>query len=44
MSAPDTVSADEIRAAAEAIKAEGRSAPVTGRDPINQPMINNWVE
>ncbi|GAA3718598.1 bifunctional MaoC family dehydratase N-terminal/OB-fold nucleic acid binding domain-containing protein [Gordonia hankookensis] len=44
MSAPDTVSADEIRAAAEAIKADGRSAPVTGRDPINQPMINNWVE
>ncbi|AZG45997.1 bifunctional MaoC family dehydratase N-terminal/OB-fold nucleic acid binding domain-containing protein [Gordonia insulae] len=36
--------ATDIRAGAEAIKAAGRSAPVTGRDPINQPMINNWVE
>ncbi|RPA02521.1 bifunctional MaoC family dehydratase N-terminal/OB-fold nucleic acid binding domain-containing protein [Gordonia sp. OPL2] len=36
--------ADEIRAAADAIKAGGPSAPTKGRDPINQPMIHNWVE
>ncbi|MEE3849647.1 OB-fold domain-containing protein [Gordonia sp. LSe1-13] len=34
----------DILAAADAIKADGPSAPVTGRDPINQPMIHNWVE
>ncbi|MFW0793976.1 OB-fold domain-containing protein [Gordonia sp. CPCC 205515] len=33
-----------IRTAADAIKADGLSAPKAGRDPINQPMINNWVE
>lgn len=36
--------ADEIRAGLERIKADGESAPRAGRDPINQPMINNWVE
>ncbi|WP_439644636.1 bifunctional MaoC family dehydratase N-terminal/OB-fold nucleic acid binding domain-containing protein [Gordonia soli] len=36
--------ADTIRAVADEIIAGGRSAPVRGRDPINQPMINNWVE
>ncbi|GAB4582746.1 bifunctional MaoC family dehydratase N-terminal/OB-fold nucleic acid binding domain-containing protein [Nocardia sp. IFM 10818] len=36
--------ADEIRAAVEKIKAAGESAPRVGRDPVNQPMINNWVE
>ena len=35
---------EEIVAAADAIKARGASAPRAGRDPINQPMINNWVE
>ncbi|WP_431839839.1 bifunctional MaoC family dehydratase N-terminal/OB-fold nucleic acid binding domain-containing protein [Gordonia hongkongensis] len=49
MSAPelarDGVAGDEaIRAAAQEIIDAGPSAPVTGRDPINQPMINNWVE
>jgi uncharacterized OB-fold protein/acyl dehydratase len=39
-----TPSADELVAAAEKIKAQGASAPIHGRDPINQPMINNWVE
>ncbi|NMO00953.1 DNA-binding protein [Gordonia sp. TBRC 11910] len=34
----------EILSAAETIKAGGLSKPVVGRDPINQPMINNWVE
>ncbi|WP_306363804.1 bifunctional MaoC family dehydratase N-terminal/OB-fold nucleic acid binding domain-containing protein [Nocardia sp. CC227C] len=36
--------ADEIVAAAERIKAAGPSAPRLARDPVNQPMINNWVE
>ncbi|MDL9945491.1 bifunctional MaoC family dehydratase N-terminal/OB-fold nucleic acid binding domain-containing protein [Gordonia sp. ABSL11-1] len=35
---------DEIHAAADAIKADGPGAPTAGRDPINQPMIHNWVE
>lgn len=35
---------ERIRAAAEQIMAAGPSAPVAGRDPINQPMIHNWVE
>jgi uncharacterized OB-fold protein len=33
-----------ILAEAERIKAGGETAPRAGRDPINQPMINNWVE
>ncbi|NLU82141.1 bifunctional MaoC family dehydratase N-terminal/OB-fold nucleic acid binding domain-containing protein [Rhodococcus sp. HNM0569] len=33
-----------ITDAAEALRARGRSAPRAGRDPVNQPMINNWVE
>ncbi|EON33401.1 hypothetical protein GTC6_08551 [Gordonia terrae C-6] len=49
MSAPelarDGVVGDEaIRAAAQEIIDAGPSSPVAGRDPINQPMINNWVE
>lgn len=35
---------EAIRDAAEAIRARGESAPRAGRDPVNQPMINNWVE
>ena len=35
---------DQIRAAAADLKAAGASAPLRGRDPINQPMIHNWVE
>ncbi|GAA12286.1 bifunctional MaoC family dehydratase N-terminal/OB-fold nucleic acid binding domain-containing protein [Gordonia alkanivorans] len=35
---------EAIRAAAQTIMDDGASAPVRGRDPINQPMINNWVE
>ncbi|MFE4462988.1 MaoC family dehydratase N-terminal domain-containing protein, partial [Nocardia tengchongensis] len=33
-----------MRDGLEKIKAAGESAPRAGRDPINQPMINNWVE
>jgi uncharacterized OB-fold protein len=35
---------DQIMAAAERIVAAGETAPRLSRDPINQPMINNWVE
>ena len=34
----------DILDAAERIRAAGDSAPRAGRDPVNQPMINNWVE
>ncbi len=34
----------EITEAAQRIAAAGPSARVPGRDPVNQPMINNWVE
>jgi uncharacterized OB-fold protein len=35
---------EEILAAAEEVRAAGTSAPRPGRDPVNQAMINNWVE
>lgn len=38
------MSDDDIRAAAAAMMADGPSAPKAGRDPINLPMIHNWVE
>lgn len=34
----------EIMAEAERIKALGQTAERTGRDPVNQPTINNWLE
>jgi uncharacterized OB-fold protein len=34
----------DILAAAAEIRSRGESAPRSGRDPINQPMVNNWVE
>ncbi|WP_207842412.1 bifunctional MaoC family dehydratase N-terminal/OB-fold nucleic acid binding domain-containing protein [Williamsia soli] len=33
-----------ILAATDEVRAAGTSAPQAGRDPINTPMINNWVE
>ena len=39
-----TLADGAIRQAAQQIINDGASAPVAGRDPINQPMINNWVE
>ncbi|MGU3292815.1 bifunctional MaoC family dehydratase N-terminal/OB-fold nucleic acid binding domain-containing protein [Williamsia sp. M5A3_1d] len=33
-----------IRSATDAVRAAGASTPVRGRDPINTPMIANWVE
>src|SRR3984885_9672898 len=35
---------DEIRAVAAAIAAAGECAPRAARDPVNLPMIRNWVE
>ena len=35
---------EEILAAAEEVRAAGTSTPRRGRDPVNQAMINNWVE
>ncbi|BBX99472.1 bifunctional MaoC family dehydratase N-terminal/OB-fold nucleic acid binding domain-containing protein [Mycobacterium lacus] len=34
----------DIHEAVAQIKAAGGSKPRAGRDPVNQPMINNWVE
>src|SRR5699024_6775248 len=36
--------AQQILSGAEKVRAGGASAPRAGRDPINQPMVNNWVE
>jgi uncharacterized OB-fold protein len=41
---PETITAQEIIAAGERLRQEGECAPRLGRDPVNQPMINNWVE
>ncbi len=35
---------EEIRAAADRVKAEGRSEPRVGRHPVNQPMIDHWLD
>ncbi|WP_059016654.1 OB-fold domain-containing protein [Mycobacterium sp. M26] len=35
---------DDIRAAAEKVKADGKSKPRTGRHPVNQPMIDHWLD
>ncbi len=38
------LAAEDILAAAEEIKAAGECSPKAARDPVNLPMINNWVE
>ena len=35
---------DDIRAAAEKVKAEGKSKPRTGRHAVNQPMVDHWLD
>lgn len=35
---------DDILGAVEKIQAAGGSKPLTARDPVNLPMIHNWVE
>jgi uncharacterized protein len=42
--APVRGSHDWIMSQAERIAASGESRSRTGRDPVNQPMVNNWVE
>ncbi|MCB0948026.1 MAG: bifunctional MaoC family dehydratase/OB-fold nucleic acid binding domain-containing protein [Mycobacterium sp.] len=37
-------SVEDIKAAAEKVKAEGKSAPRTGRHPVNQPMVDHWLD
>ena len=35
---------DAIRAAAEKVKADGKSKPRVGRHPVNQPMVDHWLD
>lgn len=35
---------DQISAATQRVHDAGPSKPRHGRDPVNQPMVNNWVE
>jgi uncharacterized OB-fold protein/acyl dehydratase len=35
---------DDIKAAAERVKAEGKSKPRVARHPVNQPMIDHWTD
>ena len=35
---------EDIQAAAERVKAEGKSKPRVGRHPVNQPMIDHWLD
>ena len=39
-----TDEADAIREAAGLLAAAGQSSPRQGRDPVNLPMIRNWIE
>ncbi|WP_328361571.1 OB-fold domain-containing protein [Mycobacterium sp. NBC_00419] len=38
------MSIDDIRTAAEKVKSEGKSKPRTGRHPVNQPMVDHWLD
>jgi uncharacterized OB-fold protein/acyl dehydratase len=35
---------EKILAAAERVKAEGKSKPRVGRHPVNQPMVDHWLD
>jgi len=35
---------DDINAAAEKVKSEGKSKPRVGRHPVNQPMVDHWLD
>jgi uncharacterized protein len=39
-----TAVVEDIRAAAEKVKAEGKSKPRVGRHPVNQPMVEHWLD
>ncbi|MFD3507210.1 bifunctional MaoC family dehydratase N-terminal/OB-fold nucleic acid binding domain-containing protein [Nocardia sp. NPDC058666] len=41
---PETITPEDIPTLLTKLSAAGESAPRAGRDPVNQPMINNWVE
>lgn len=34
----------DLQVGIDAIKADGKSEPRAGRDPVNQPMIHHWVD
>jgi uncharacterized OB-fold protein/acyl dehydratase len=38
------VSVEDIQKAAERVKAEGKSRPRVGRHPVNQPMVDHWLD
>jgi len=38
------VTVEDIQRAAEKIKASGKSKPRKGRHPVNQPMIDHWLD
>ncbi|MET0898594.1 MAG: OB-fold domain-containing protein [Mycobacterium sp.] len=38
------MSIEDIQQAAERVKAEGRSKPRVGRHPVNQPMVEHWLD
>jgi len=44
MGSDETSAADAIREAAARVAATGESSPRAGRDPVNVPMIRNWIE
>ncbi|UYP19413.1 OB-fold domain-containing protein [Rhodococcus sp. Z13] len=44
MSTADTGAAERILQAAEQVRRDGPSSPRPGRDPVNLPMIRNWLE
>lgn len=35
---------EDIQKAAERVKAEGKSKPRVGRHPVNQPMVDHWLD
>jgi uncharacterized OB-fold protein/acyl dehydratase len=35
---------DDIKAAAERVKADGKSKPRVARHPVNQPMVDHWLD
>jgi uncharacterized protein len=35
---------EDIQQAAERVKAEGKSKPRVGRHPVNQPMVDHWLD
>jgi len=35
---------EEIKKAAERIRGEGKSKPRSGRHPVNQPMVDHWLD